>query len=239
MKISKILILSAAALSLASCGEHTHSFGDGACKSTLDAYLASNTSNNKKYRNCLSHVRNIELEDVERAAENNIPIAENLIWHTDYDESDPEQRAIKEYILGCVPEDIYYSGYPMKSLVEAGISVTSSTDAPAAESILGNIMNIIEVATTGLAPGYNGYHVFNKDELLTVRQALDCLTINGAYQLGISDRTGSIKVGKNADFVVLDRNFLHYAELKDLRTIHNANIESVFFEGKKVYPASN
>lgn len=212
---------------------HTHSFGDGACKSALDAYLASNTSNNKEYRNCLSHVRNIELEDVKRAAENNIPIAENLIWHTDYDESDPEQLAIKEYILGYVPEDVYYSGYPMKTLVENGVIVSSSTDAPAAESVEGSIMNVIQVAVTGIDPQDNG-PAFAENELLTVRQALKALTINGAWQLGIEKERGSIKVGKFADFVILDQNFLDY-EGEQLRSISNTKILNVYFEGEKVY----
>lgn len=212
---------------------HIHTYGDGACKAVIDAYIYARQNCTNKIHNTLAHVRNIRKEDILRCAENDIGIAENLIWHTDvildknYEE---DSYAIKSRYQ----DGVYESGYPMKSLVEAGISVTSSTDAPAAESILGNIMNIIEVATTGLAPGYNGYHVFNKYELLTVRQAIDCLTINGAYQLGIDDRTGSIKVGKSADFVMLDIDFLDY-EGEDLRKIHNAKINSLYFEGKEVF----
>ncbi|MCQ2400122.1 MAG: amidohydrolase family protein, partial [Clostridia bacterium] len=56
---------------------HTHSYGDGACKAVLDAYIYSNAQNNKEFRNCLAHVRNIKTEDVLRAASNKISIAEN------------------------------------------------------------------------------------------------------------------------------------------------------------------
>lgn len=198
---------------------HTHSYGDAACKAVLEAYIASNKANGNEYRNCLAHVRNIQTEDIIRAAEYKIPIAENLIWHTDYSDSDPEQIAIKQIILDYVPEDMYYSGYPMKSLIEKGVIMSSSTDAPADESVEGNIMNVLEIATTGIAPQDTG-KAFGNDELLTVREGLKALTINGAWQLGLEKERGSIKVGKYADFVVLDKNILDY-EGEQLRTIHD------------------
>lgn len=121
----------------------------------------------------------------------------------------------------------------MKSLLDCGIVVSSSTDAPCAEAIEGNIMNIIEVATTGMTPEVKT-RPFAPEELLTVREALKCLTINGARQMGIADKCGSIKTGKNADFVILDTNFLDFKD-ENLRTIHNVKIKNVYFEGEKVY----
>ena len=71
---------------------HTHAYGDAAVKSTINAYISSNEANKNEYRNCLAHVRNIQDEDIIRAATNKIPIAENLIWHTDFDESIPYEN---------------------------------------------------------------------------------------------------------------------------------------------------
>ena len=215
---------------------HTHSYGDAACKAVLDAYIASNQANGKEFRNSLGHVRNIQTEDILRAAEHKIPIAENLIWHTDYDESDSEQQQVKQYILGYVPEDIFYSGYPMKSLIENGVVMSSSTDAPAAEFIEGSIMNVLEVAVTGITPGDKA-QPFAADELLTVREGLQALTINGAWQLGLEKERGSIKEGKYADFVILDQNILEY-EGEQLRTIGDTRILNTYFEGENVYSAS-
>ena len=215
---------------------HAHTFGDAACKSALDAFINSNELNSNEYRNCLAHVRNIKTADIERAAKNNIPVAENLLWHTDYNEKDPDSKATKDLIVANIGEDYYYSGYPMKSLVEKGVIVSSSTDAPAAMDVPGNILNVIEVSTTGMAPGDNG-QVFAANELLSVKEALKCLTINGAYQLGIENERGSIKVGKYADFVVLDTNFLNY-QGAELRNIHNTKIVNTYFEGEVAYKAN-
>ena len=215
---------------------HTHTYGDAACNTVIDAYIASNKANNGMFRNCLAHVRNILPEDIARAGENKIPIAENLIWHTDYDDSDPSQLKLKQtMILSHVPEDLYYSGYPMKSLFDKGVIVSSSTDAPAAETIVGSIMNVLEVCVTGIAP-HDTAQPLAPEELLTVRQGLQALTINGAWQLGLEQERGSVKVGKYADFVVLDKNILDY-EGEQLRTIGDTRILNTYFEGEKVYSA--
>ena len=213
---------------------HTHTFGDGACKAVIDAYEKANKKLGKTIHNSLAHVRNITKEDITRCAKNGIYIAENMDWHNDDLPIDEVQY--NEYIEdmnATLPKGIYETGYPMKSLLEVGVNVSSSTDAPCSEAFEGNIMNIIEVAVTGIEPGKN-FRPFNPSELVTVEQALECMTINGARQLGIEDKCGSIKVGKNADFVVLDSNFLDYKG-EQLRNIHNSKILEVYFEGNSVY----
>ena len=212
---------------------HTHTYGDAACKALLDAYINSNEKNKNEYRNCLGHVRNIQNEDIKRAAENNIPIAENLIWHSDLNDEKPEDKAQKDIILSHVSEDTYYSGYPMKSLIDNGVMMSSSTDSPAGMVVEGNIMNVLEVATTGITPGDTA-KPFSENELLSVRECLQALTINGAWQLGLEKERGSVKVGKYADFVVLDKNILNY-QGEELRTIHDTKILSTYFEGKPAY----
>ena len=216
---------------------HTHAFGDAACDATIDAYLTSNLLNGTQYRNCLGHVRNIKEADIIRAAENKIPVAANLIWHTDYG---PNDQDVRNYMIDNMGESMFFGGYPMKSLVEKGVIVSSSTDAPAAMTMDGNIQDVIEVSTTGIEPGYE-IPPFASSELLTVREALQALTINGAWQLGLENERGSIKVGKYADFVMIDKDFLNYKG-DELGTIHNAKILKTYFEGKNVFtykPTSN
>ena len=210
---------------------HTHTYGDGACRAVIDAYIYAEERSGKKLHNTMAHVRNITPEDVRRCAEHDIGIAENMIWHC-MDIPEENHDVIVKQMSAAYPEGIYGSGYPMKSLMDAGVTVSSSTDAPAAESIKGSIQNIIEVAVTGITPGEE-YRAYAPGELLTVREALQCLTIDGARQLGIGDKCGSVKVGKNADFVILDTDFLDF-EGEALRTIHRTKIKNVYFEGKEV-----
>ena len=124
----------------------------------------------------------------------------------------------------------------MKSLIDNGVIMSSSTDSPVAAFCDGNIQNIIEIATTGIAPD-SGAKAFAQSELLTVKEALKALTITGAWQLGLENDRGSIKIGKYADFIVLDKNFLNY-QGDQLRTIHNTKILNTYFEGKNVFSAN-
>jgi predicted amidohydrolase YtcJ len=67
-------------------------------------------------------------------------------------------------------------------------------------------------------------------EVMTIEEMLVGYTINGAEQLGIESKKGSITVGKDADFLVFD---------KDLLTAEKEGFsfnkpEEVYFGGKKV-----
>ena len=215
---------------------HTHAFGDAACTAMIDSYVNSNEMNNKQFRNSLDHVRNIKTEDIDRCAKNNIPVAANLIWHYDYSDKDPVSKEVRDMVMNNMGEEYYMAGYPMKSLIDKGVLVSSSTDAPAAMDVEGNIMNVIEIATTGKAYN-NDAEAFAVQELISVKQALKALTIDGAWLLGLENERGSVKVGKYADFVVLDTNFLNY-QGSELETIHNVKILNTYFEGKNVFSAN-
>ena len=57
-----------------------------------------------------------------------------------------------------------------------------------------------------------------KGERIPILQALQAVTINAAYQLGVDDRYGSLEVGKVADLVAVSANPLRTpaAELKKI-----------------------
>ena len=208
---------------------HVHTFGDLACNQIINAYCASPSASSLKIRNSLAHVRNISDADIARCGQNNIGIASNLIWHA----GDPD--SIREYLYSIMPKQVYEDGYPMKKLLNAGIVVSSSTDAPCGEMILGTVPNIIGVTVTGLGPScLDAKPLGEKEDLLTVSEALQCLTINGAASLGLENERGSIKVGKYADFVVLDQDVLEL-EKTDKNAIFQTNVSSTWFEGKEVY----
>lgn len=101
---------------------------------------------------------------------------------------------------------------------------------PAAPGSPTTVSGIIEVAVNDTCPGKDIYQL-DPSERVTVEQAMDIMTINGATQLQIDDERGSIEVGKYADFLIFDKDFTTCEKDK----IHEANVVSVYFEGDEAY----
>ena len=88
----------------------------------------------------------------------------------------------------------------------------------------------MEIVLTGV------YHVENAkpwwtEECLTREQALTALTINVAKQMFLENERGSIKTGKYADFLLVNKDVLTCP----VTEIHNVKPAATYFEGKKVF----
>ena len=69
-----------------------------------------------------------------------------------------------------------------------------------------------------------------EDERMTIEEMLLGYTINGAKQLGIEDKKGSITAGKDADYLVFDNDLL----TADQDGFSQNKPKEVYFSGKKV-----
>ena len=77
----------------------------------------------------------------------------------------------------------------------------------------------------------NPEHVLNPKEKVSLEDMIKSYTINGAYANFLEKETGSIKVGKKADFVVLDKNLFEIPE----QDIHKTKLLLTLLEGKETY----
>jgi len=85
---------------------------------------------------------------------------------------------------------------PARQLIEKGAIVSLSTDCNPGSSMTESMQTVIQLATLRMK--------------LTVEESLTAATLNGAYSLRLADETGSIEVGKRADFILLDApSYLH------------------------------
>jgi cytosine/adenosine deaminase-related metal-dependent hydrolase len=72
---------------------------------------------------------------------------------------------------------------------------------------------------------------------VTARQVLEMATINGAWDLGVAERTGSLTPGKRADLVLIRAHDLNVAPAVDLeativRSVTPANVDTVLVDGR-------
>lgn len=204
---------------------HTHAYGDAAVNYVVNAYEKSYNSGNLM-RNGLGHVGNVTNVDMERIQQYGISVAENFCWHA----------ATTLYTVAEMVEYLgnkYLEMYPMKRFFDHKIPVASSTDAPCSVDFPSDPFGIMETMLTGFNPLSSApeEQVYGRSELTDIHQAIQAMTINGAWALGMENERGSIKVGKFADFILIDTDLLN----TPAGNLHNTKVCATYFEGDRVY----
>ena len=91
---------------------------------------------------------------------------------------------------------------PLKSYLEAGVTVALSSDMPSAH--FNPFWGLYSAVTRR---GMNG-HQLGSGEAVSAAEGLRMMTHNNAYLTGEEDLKGSLEPGKLADLVILDRDIL-------------------------------
>lgn len=120
----------------------------------------------------------------------------------------------------------------MKSFIKEGIITASASDYPVTADY--NPLRAIQLGVTRTDidkenPGPKD--VLNPEERVSIQDIVDSFTINSAHALFVEDTTGSLEVGKKADFIVLDKNIFQVPSAE----IHTADVLWTMLEGKEVY----
>ncbi|MGD9915775.1 MAG: amidohydrolase family protein [Rhizobiaceae bacterium] len=117
-------------------------------------------------------------------------------------------------------------------MLDRGINVSLGTDGPLSGNDLDMWMALRLAAT--IHKGYTG-----RADIISTRQAMDMLTINGAKALGAADRIGSLEKGKLADMVLVDITRPHAVPMFDPMThlvysTNKSDVRHVFVGGEQV-----
>ena len=189
-----------------------HAIGDQANDWILDEFALIREEHGQKDRRCrIEHSQHLSKSAVPRfGAENIIPSMQP--YHIYDDGSWAHKR---------IDHDRLTRTYVFKTLIESGANLTFGSDWTVAP--LNPVTGIYAAVTRRTRDGKNpnGWYPIEK---ISVEDALRSYTINNAYAAFWENKTGSITVGKYADFTVHSVNFLTAApeELlnsKVLRTV--------------------
>ncbi len=129
-------------------------------------------------------------------------------------------KALKHDILGERTQKIL----PLKSFASAQIPFSLHADQPMFPSKPFHLMQtaIQRQTKEGDTIGFS--------QAITRYQALEALTTHAAYQIHMEDKVGSLRKGKYADFLVLDRNPL----MVPIEKLREVQIEETYINGVKV-----
>ena len=215
---------------------HLHTVGDAASRTVLDAVEMAKKELKDSFRIKVTsaHLEVQADEDIPRFAELGVIANYTPHWHSGLTGGD----AVKTWspLLG---EKRATHMYRCKSVWDTGALVTWSSDNIAfMDFTTWNPYLCMEIGMTRWTTEKtrNAEFVRNTcefppaDEKMGIEEMLLGFTINGAKQLGIEDRKGSIEAGKDADFLVFDNDLLT-AEHEGFS--YNKPSE-VYFAGKKM-----
>lgn len=163
---------------------HIHAIGDGAVQESLNA-IEMMRSQGSTMPYTLTHVELVDDKDVPRFETLNVTA--DFQVGSDYVAYNDHQWA--ESFLGNKRARALMN---LKKIYDTGANVTLSSDWN-----VHDINPLVGIANSVIM-GENG--------LPDVPAAIDAYTINAAYSLGIHSITGSIEVGKEADFAILEND---------------------------------
>ncbi|MGI5127821.1 amidohydrolase [Pseudonocardia sp. CA-107938] len=202
-------------------GAKVHCTGDSSVRMTLDAVAHVRASGHTGTRFHIAHGQYVDPADVPRLAE--LDVVADLsppLWFP---------GVIPEAICACVPRERAERLHPNRDLLDAGALLAGGSDWPVMPSPNPwyGIQGLVSRADpTGTFPGR-----LWPEQSITVAEALHAYTLGGARAMGTDDVTGSLEVGKSADFVVLDRDPLAVP----VDQLGGTVTEQTWFAGRKVY----
>ena len=224
---------------LAGFNLHIHAINDAAVRAAVDAIEAARAADGiTTQHDALAHVQVVNPEDVRRIGRDHLYLACTFSWANFAPEYDMTVVPFFDKVIGngyaaLHPASGYYESavYPFKALEEAGGVLVGGSDAPVNTRDPQPFVNIA-IAVTRQIPGQPP---ITPAQRISIQSAIDAYTIHGARYLNRDRETGSIEVGKSADFIVLDRDILKLAEAGQGLDIAHTQVLETWFKGVTVY----
>jgi predicted amidohydrolase YtcJ len=200
---------------------HVHAIGDLAVKESLNGIEAARKANGGSgLPHTLTHIQLVDPEDFIRFRQLGVIAAFQLFWA---DAGNDTIELMKPYL----DPEVYRWQYPARSLLDAGAVISGASDWPVSTP---NVFWAIYQAET--RKGSEG--VLDPGERMPRDAMLYAYTRNSARAMNQLERIGTIAPGKQADFVLLDRDVttIPIEELRDTKVLWT------MFGGKMVWSAT-
>jgi predicted amidohydrolase YtcJ len=173
----------------------THSIGDGAVRTVLDAYqYVEKTDGPRDRRWRVEHIETIHPNDVPRFAQQHV-IASIQPWCCPHED--------KPWADNVGPHIADTEGLRWHDIEAANATVALGSDWPVTPL---NPFPTMELSITRQGGAGKAHPPFHLDQAFTLEQVLDGYTRNSAYAEFMDQRLGTLKPGMLADLIVLSQD---------------------------------
>ena len=192
----------------------THAIGDAAIDMVLDVYEEIFPENTKHIHHRIEHLGLPSFRNLDQMKKMNVSAVTQPVFLYELGKNF-RQYLTEDYLQRC---------YPVKSLLQRGINVSLSSDAPVVKNF-SPLMNIGISVERKDAEGF----LIAEEERISVAEAIHAYTMGSAAANGEDHVYGSISEGKWADFIIADKNPLEISASQ----IQGVNIMAAYINGEK------
>jgi predicted amidohydrolase YtcJ len=205
---------------------HFHAVGDAALRQAIDVVAACRTVNGWSTGvKHVAHVQVVDHDDLVDMRRVGLAVNAQTLWAR-------LEPYVTELAIPVLGDDRGYAQYPFASFLQHGIALGMGSDWPVSTP---NPFHQIHVAVNRkpvpkpTVPA--DVDVFTPHERLTLIDAVRAFTIGSAHLSARADRKGSLEPGKDADFVVLDRDVFAGPPAE----IYTTRVEQTWVAGRVVF----
>ncbi|WP_047337208.1 amidohydrolase [Pseudomonas protegens] len=196
---------------------HIHAIGDRAVRESLNGIEQARKDRQSGISHSITHLQMVNPKEFARFKPLNVIASMQLLWAS---ADDYTLDMIKPYVSALA----FRYQYPAHSLLKQGATLAGASDWPVSSP---NPWNAMAQAITRQGP----LGVLNADERLDRETLFYAYTQNAARTLGLEQQIGSLTAGKQADFIILDRDVFAVDE----KALHETQVLQTWFAGREVY----
>lgn len=199
---------------------HIHAIGDRAVREALNGIEQARRDRQSGITHSITHLQLVNPKEFARFKPLDVIASMQLLWAAG---DDYTLDMVKPYVSAFA----FRYQYPAHSLLQQGATLAGASDWPVSSP---NPWAAMAQAVT--REGEKG--VLNADERLDRETMFYAYTLNAARTIGQEQRIGSLAVGKQADFILLDRDVFTV----DAKALSETRVLKTWFGGHEVFEAA-
>lgn len=199
---------------------HIHAIGDRAVREALNGIEQARRDRQSGITHSITHLQLVNPREFARFKPLDVIASMQLLWAAG---DDYTLDMVKPYVSAFA----FRYQYPAHSLLQQGATLAGASDWPVSSP---NPWAAMAQAVT--REGEKG--VLNADERLDRETMFYAYTLNAARAIGQEQRIGSLTAGKQADFILLDRDVFTV----DAKALAETRVLKTWFGGREVFEAA-
>ncbi len=199
---------------------HIHAIGDRAVREALNGIEQARKDRQSGVVHSITHLQLVNPKEFARFKPLDVIASMQLLWAAG---DDYTLDMVKPYVSAFA----FRYQYPAHSLLQQGATIAGASDWPVSSP---NPWAAMAQAVT--REGEKG--VLNAEERLDRETMFYAYTLNAARTIGQEKSIGSLAAGKQADFILLDRDVFTV----DAKALAETQVLKTWFGGREVYTAA-